>query len=275
MVSGVNWVFTGIPRAGTSVSTRLMNGLRNTVALNEPLQLTDFEDCADAEAAQQRIRERYAAIREQIELSGTAPAVNVAGAQSDARVLSGNQAGLRRPQGQVSDIPVSAPPGFRLVVKQNALFTALLHRLAGQAECLALVRNPLEVLASWQTVDLPVNRGRLPGGERYDSQLAGVLGAEADTLRRQLYILDWFYGRFRHCLPAARILRFEDVARYGVATLAQAMGEEAQDSTPLDVSPLAERYVGLELDGLLQALLTGPKAWRDFYTQADCERALG
>ncbi len=274
-MSGSNWLLTGIPRAGTSVSTRLLNSLPDTVALNEPLQLTDFEDCADAAAALERIVERFREIREQITSSSTAPAVNVAGAQSDARVMADSETGLRRPQGEVSDIEVSASPGFRLVIKQNALFTALLHRLVDQFECLALIRNPLDVLASWQTVDLPVNRGRLPGGERYDSQLANILSAEEDCLHRQLCILDWFYRRFHSCLPNTRVLRFEDVATGGVAGLARALGERAEDAVPLELAPLTERYRGLDLDGLLQALFDGPTAWRDFYTQADCERALG
>ncbi len=275
MVSGENWVFTGIPRAGTSVSTRLLGSLPNTVALNEPLQLKDFQYYSDPAMALQFIRQRYQAIRKQVEVRGTAPAVNLAGAQGDARVQAADGTGLRQPQGAVSDVEVSAQPGFRLVIKQNALFTALLHGLTDDFECLALVRNPLEVLASWQTVDLAINRGSLPGGERYDGQLAGALEGEPDRLARQLLILDWFYRRFRACLPDARILRFEEVARCGAVPLAKAVGDKAAEAEPLAQTPLVERYPGVDLQSLMAALLTGPEGWRMFYTTADCEQALG
>ncbi len=274
-MSGTDWVLTGVPRAGTSVSTRLLDGLPNTVALNEPLQLADFDDCPDSETALQRIRERFTAIRQQVETSGTAPALNLAGLQGDARVEPvAGVATLRRPQGEVSDVAVSAQPGFRLIIKQNALFTALLDGLADSFQCLALIRNPLAVLASWQTVELPVNRGSLPGGERYDATLASSLALESSVLTRQLLILDWFYSRFRQCLPDARILRFEDIAMRGPSALADAVGEEVRDAAPLQEKPLVKRYPGLDLDTLLQALLNGPTAWRDFYRVTDCERVL-
>ncbi|MDJ0879792.1 MAG: hypothetical protein QNI86_14335 [Halieaceae bacterium] len=236
--------------------------------------MSDLEGCDDEAGVVLRIRERFASIREQVETRGTAPAVNVAGLQGDARVESPTAVGtLRQQQGQVSDVAVSAQPGFRLLIKQNALFTAVLHRLAEEFECLALIRNPLEVLASWQTVDLPVNRGRLPVGERYAPGLAAALDAEASAVPRQLLILDWFYARYRDHLPPERIVRFEDVASAGAAAFSTIFGDTQATAEPLASRPLAQRYPGVDLGALMQALQSGPGAWRDFYTEADCEHA--
>lgn len=273
-----NWLLTGIPRGGTSVCTRLLAELPDTVALSEPLQNSDFTDCPDPTSAAARIAERLAQIRRQVVEEGTAPALNVSGQLSDQRVEApGGNAGLRRPQGHVSDIPVAASLSgdFRLVVKQNALFTALLGELRKHFHCLALVRNPLEVLASWQTVDLPVNRGRLPAGERYDAALSGALDATENVLERQLLILDWFFARYRESLPGERILRFEQVRESGAQVLAEALGIEGPAAEPLAREPLAQRFPHLDLQALLSAILQGPTTWRHFYAEADCERALG
>ena len=53
-------------------------------------------------------------------------------------------------------------PGFDLVVKHNALFTALLPDLLSAFPVYGIVRNPLAVLASWNAVNLPVKQGRIP-----------------------------------------------------------------------------------------------------------------
>ena len=50
-------------------------------------------------------------------------------------------------------------PGFDLVVKHNALFTALLPDLLSAFPVYGIVRNPLAVLASWNAVNLPVKQG--------------------------------------------------------------------------------------------------------------------
>ena len=100
------------------------------------------------------------------------------------------------------DKPLSAR--FTLLIKHNALFAALLPRLTETFSCLALVRNPLSVLASWQTVDLPVHRGRIPAGEELDGDLHWALEREPEVLRRQLIVLDWFFGQFHAHLEPRR-----------------------------------------------------------------------
>ena len=60
---------------------------------------------------------------------------------------------------------------FFLVVKQPALFSALLPVLAQRFPCYAIVRNPLSVLASWNSVDHKVRQGHSSGAELYDEVL--------------------------------------------------------------------------------------------------------
>src|SRR5690606_38692646 len=123
------------------------------------------------------------------------PFVSEAGA--DGRRRHQVTRGLIRPGKPLSD-------AFTLVVKHNAAFTALLPALAERFDTWAIVRNPLAVLASWYSVELPVTQGRLPAGERLDPALAATLDAEPDVVSRQLRILDWLFSRYAAALPRER-----------------------------------------------------------------------
>jgi hypothetical protein len=97
---------------------------------------------------------------------------------------------------------------YELIIKQNALFTALLPELSKHYSIICVVRNPIDVLLSWLTVDLPVNRGHIPAGERFDVKLKSSL-VGLNRLQRQLAIYQWFMTTFLDSgLP---IVRYEDV----------------------------------------------------------------
>ena len=98
--------------------------------------------------------------------------------------------------------------GFGLLIKHNALFAALLPRLVESFACLALVRNPLPVLASWQTVAFPVYRGRVP----------------------ELIVLDWFFERFEANLPPEAIIRYEDLVESGGLVLLHRLGHPGAEA---------------------------------------------
>ena len=100
---------------------------------------------------------------------------------------------------------------FTLVIKHNALFTALLSSLIRRFCCYAIVRNPLATLASWQTVNLPIHEGHVPMGERFDMALQSDLSGLESSLDRQLFIMRWFYNSFSRNLAQENIIRYEDI----------------------------------------------------------------
>ena len=121
------------------------------------------------------------------------PTIQVGGCLDDNRVASRYTAiGLRQLRGEWGEIAIvkSLSARFTLLIKHNALFAALLPWLPPSFSCVALVRNPLAVLASWQTVDLPVHQGRIPAGEQFDHHLHRTLEREPGVLQRQIVILD-------------------------------------------------------------------------------------
>ena len=269
------WLLCGVPRSGSSLCCRLAGGAPDTVALSEPIEPRTFAGVAGPADACARIGTFAAATREELLATGRAASVQVEGRLDDDRVsATPNAAGLRAPRGAPGAIRVDKPlsADFLLLIKHNALFAALLDRLAADFPTLGLVRNPVAVLASWQTVDLPVRQGRVPMGERFDPELAGALDAEADTLRRQVRVLDWFFARFRDCLTPDLVLRYEDVIASGGVALFRRLGADAGPE-PLENRNANAVYAPAGMDAILAAVRETQGAWSDWYTASDCERA--
>ena len=269
-----DWLLTGIPRAGTSLCCRLAGQLPNTVALSEPIESKIFADTQDRDVAYERICRFMAQTRQRILAEGRAESVHVQGRVDDNMVATEvADAALRRRRTERGDIRIHKPlsPDFTLLVKHNALFAALLPLLTRRFSCLALLRNPVAVLASWQTVALPVQRGRVPAGERFAPDLCAALAAEADALQRQLIVLNWFYEQYDENLPRAHIVRYEDVVTTGGAALYRALGN-ARPSEAL-ANRNANALYGSNVEHLLAVLQRERGAWWRFYTAAECERA--
>ena len=269
------WLLSGVPRSGTSLCCRLAGALPDTVALSEPIRRKAFGGMETPRAACARIGDFAEQARARILAERRASSVQVDGRLDDNRTASRHtDAGLRRLRGEWGDIAIDKPlsADFTLLIKHNALFAALLPRLTESFPCLALVRNPLSVLASWQTVDLPVHRGRIPAGEELDGELHRALEREPEVLRRQLIVLDWFFGRFHDHLDPENILRYEDVVESGGVALFRRLGHVNARHVELQSRNDSAFYDGDMIDTLLTALLDRTGHWTRFYGREDCER---
>lgn len=266
------WLLSGVPRSGSSLCARLAGRLPNTVALSEPMTADRFADTTDAATASNRVVAFVAEARRRIVLEGRAPSVHMDGEITDQMVAADAATALRAPRtsrGLIHVPPVNA--NFTLVVKHNALFAALLPWLRERLPCLGLVRNPVAVLASWETVALPVHDGRIPAGERFDATLRGNLERQPDVLRRRVTVLNWFFERFHRLLPAERIIRYEDLTRSNGAALRRALPGKGVGAVETLANRNAQALCGRDhveraLDGLLAA--SGP--WRRFYDESEC-----
>ncbi|MDZ4348797.1 MAG: hypothetical protein U1A22_04605 [Xanthomonadaceae bacterium] len=272
---GRTLLLTGVPRGGTTLACRMLGQAADTVALFEPMSVDRLP--ADPDAACDAIREFATDARRSLLHDGTAPSKVQGGAVPDNPFGAPEPGvGQRRLLVERARLVLDRPPapGFTLVIKHNAAFTALLPRLTSHwpGRVLALVRQPLAVLASWQTVPVPVADGRVPAGERFDLELAGALMREPDRLRRQLIILDWCFRRYV-ALPASAVLRYEDIIATGGQALYRAAGvvgpHHALD--PRNANPL---YRQLDLESLAEALRRHDGAWRQWYDNRSIDATL-
>ena len=269
------WLLSGVPRSGTSLCCRLAGALPDTVALSEPIRRKAFGGMETPRGACARIADFVEEARARILAERRASSVQVDGRLDDNRTASRRTAaGLRKLRGGWGEIAIDKPlsPHFTLLVKHNALFAALLPRLNESFPCLALVRNPLSVLASWQTVDLPVHRGRIPAGEALDRDLHRALELEPEVLGRQLVVLDWFFARFHAHLPPENVIRYEDMVESGGLALFRRLGHAGARPAELTSRNHSTLYDGAMIDTLLAALLDAGGHWTRFYGREECER---
>ena len=267
------WLLTGIPRSGSSLACRLADQLPDFVALSEPMARSEFAGLATPSEAFATIEGFVQRTRGRIATRRRASTVQVDGRLADNMVDSDAVDGLRRRQAAQAEIDIDKPlsVGFSLLVKHNALFAALLRQLTPAFRCIGLVRNPLSVLASWQTVDLPINRGRIPAGEQFDPSLREALDGESDTLARQLTILNWFFAHYGDGLAAERVLRYEDLIASGGKALFGMLGHRQAKGVSLTSRNDHALYRDADVDRLLATLLASGGAWTRFYSRADCE----
>ena len=265
-------LLTGVPRGGTTLACRLLGEAADTVALFEPMSVAELP--RDPTAACADVLAFIEQTRHGLLTTGRAPSKLREGAVPDNPIAEPEAgSGQRRLTVEPGWLQVNTrlPDDFMLVVKHNAAFAALLPGLAERVPTLALVRNPVAVLASWQTVPLPVADGRIPAGERLDPALAARLAEEPDRDQRQYIILDWFFARFA-LLPAGRVLRYEDIIASRGESLFRSVGVAAgpRELMSRNANPAYRGRLSVSAHAGLRAY---PGAWRDWYDQAELDAA--
>jgi len=222
-------LIAGAPRSGTTLTCELLNLLPDVRALDEPLRPRalvaasgDGRGGVDADRLAGHIEAFAAEQRQSLRERGEALSKNVDGRVVGAKVSDGRGSdGLRRRLRELGPVHLGTPAAdpFLLAIKQPMAFTALLPLLAPRFPTVAIVRNPLATLASWESVPMKVRDGRSGMPEAIAPGLAAQLAAEPDRLERQLILLDWLWEHIA-ALPPERVVRYEDIVRSGGAALA-------------------------------------------------------
>ena len=245
-------LLTGMPRSGTTLACAMLNEKPDTVALVEPMALVPH---GNQTRALGEVEYFVAQTRENLLSSGAAPSKHIGGRIPENTVVQPPKPGLlRRAAEEHGELQFgkSLTPDFCLVIKHPAFFTAIAAPLVARYPFYAIVRDPLAVFASWQTVDMPVNRGRMPMAEASDATLAAHLATTDGVLARQVIILEWLltiYATLPDC-----VLRYEDIVADPTRHLATIIGRPVV-ATPVR-QPFApqSRYPGVDLAPLASAL---------------------
>lgn len=217
-------ILTGLPRSGTTLTCHLLNKLPNSVALHEPLiplDLAGYERSNIVEI----ILKYFAAQRDQILQTGTAVSKSFGGQVPDnpmAGIDPKTGKRIRVLDGRLVQIDKQLAQDFCLAIKQPAFFTAILKDLVAVdlLSCFALIRNPLSVLLSWNSVEMPVSRGRVPAAEAFAPELKSNLEQIENVYDRQIFLLDWFFQQYLTYLPAKQILFYETTIQTAGRSLA-------------------------------------------------------
>ena len=217
-------LLTGIPRSGTTLCCKLLNLRTDSIALHEPIEPKNIDGSITSEQALIKMAAEFVKFKQAIVTGNPFPHGDKGGLQIDNPVGTQSKDGVRQVVAQrgLVQLPPRSADSFTLVIKQNAMFTALLPQLSSRFDTVCIVRNPIEVLLSWKTVDLPVNRGRIPAGERFDETLKTSLDAQSSVTLRQIKIYQWFIEKF--VASGLPVIRYEDVIASGGTVLDNALG---------------------------------------------------
>jgi len=104
---------------------------------------------------------------------------------------------------------------FILGMKHHVLYTALLPALVkfDHFKIIAVIRHPLDVLASWQKLGMPpLARGNPPGIGRLWPEALAIAEAEIDPIDRMVQLYDLHLQRYHELGEQVHIVKYEDVA---------------------------------------------------------------
>jgi hypothetical protein len=294
-------LLTGLPRGGTTIACELLNELPDVRALDEPMDvIAMIRAAAGAHAASGGTSsgassngaesldiatihaeiERFAASqRRSILERGVALTKHVEGRVTGAKVSDRRDEDGQGPRVrlvEIGEIPVDPPssPDFTLAIKHPVAFTALLPALRERFEMFAIVRNPLAVLASWESVPMAVREGRLGLPAAVAPDVTRRLEEIDDRLERQFALLMWFYESYARALPRARVVRYEDVIASGGAALAAVAPSAAALRAPLASRNAAGVYDRAHMRAAGRLLLEREGAHRRYYSAAEIREAM-
>jgi hypothetical protein len=259
-------LIAGLPRSGTSLACRLLSGLPNVVALNEPMEISKLAGIGAA-AQLSMVRNFATGCRRSLLRKGIAPSLQVKGKVTadifSGQVSSGGTREFKATMGTVS-VRQKLSADFTLVMKHNLGFAAIMSVLAPEFSCFGIIRNPLSVLASWRTISTPLSRGHAPVAEMIDLKLAAELSKISDETNRQIHILNWLFDNFSKALPEDRIIRYEDVIASGGDRLKIIVpsAEFSEDLASRNRNPLYDRS---SLEQLWNRLRRNDGIYRRYY----------
>lgn len=267
-------LITGIHRSGTTLVCRLLLSLDNVVALQEPIKVTRL---AGLDSAEKKIFIREFIEKARFELlhfHETRSRFSKDAVTDNYFPDEPSLGGLRITKEENGAVTFSKPlsEDFSLVIKHNAAFTALLDELYPTFNCFAIVRNPLALLASWQTVDMAVNKGRMPVAEALDSDFSNVISSIDSVLDRQIFILNWFFEKYTRTLPSANIIRYEDIISSEGKQLSKIIPGASLLNESLSSRNANPIYNSHKLPEIVEKLLYSEGFWQQFYSKDEIEK---
>lgn len=272
-----NIILTGLPRSGTTLICHLLNKLPNVVALNEPIiQLKDINILNNSDKVNY-INNLFATARDEIfeqrklslsvaQIDGEIPT------DSFAPELDNNGFRKRIANDGPISIDKKLTSDFLLVIKKPALFTAILETLVEEFPVYAVVRNPLSILTSWNTIKVIQDPQWLKMG--LDSNLTAAMEKIKKPLDRQIYLLSWYYEKYQLWLPSSSILRYEDIVATGGRALIPITSQAENLQEKLQNKNLNEAYNRQLMLRLGEKLLNSEGAFWNFYTKESVEGLL-
>lgn len=248
-------LITGIPRSGTSLLTRLLSQQENTLCFSEPVWLREirYENQSRQQFAESLFN-KINDIRNEIK-KGNPVEITVnknTGKIPDNYFQRSNKKVINIKQ--TKKIHTEYNKDLVLVVKSNTLFTTCLKDLVNTEawNVFSLVRNPLFVLRSWRSLDIPISKGLIKIGELYSKDLRKIV-REENLLVRQVKILNWFYKQYG-LYNNNNCIKYESVIDFPNKTLEKILLRKYVNADKLTSQNIDSRYPNMEKEIILSTI---------------------
>jgi hypothetical protein len=219
-------IITGLPRAGSTIVSALIDTIPDAVSLNAPIA---------ASAVAQRTYEVMPYCKWLVgEFVWTRRMFLDMEPVGDLRAPDGMPLtdGLYDPRQKFkelrvegSDKPVQEPeltyfirqglsPDFTLAIRHHSLFTSILPSLVKfkHFKVIAVIRHPLDVLTSWRKLPKPVlGKGNPHGISRFWPEALAIMESKTEMADRMVQLYDAFLGRYHELREHIHIVKYEDI----------------------------------------------------------------
>ena len=213
---GLNHLITGIPRSGTTLLTSTLSSSSQAVVFSEPEWLKNLRTQApDATSFTQHLIDQITELRVSVH---TQQSIQL----KSSRFRKGQPANyyIRDDQGKISsdksEKAVQLDPQLHnapFIIKSNAQFTACLKQLI-DTDCFkihGIIRNPVAVLMSWRSLNIPVSQGNMKIAEKYNPEYLSYIQPAKTLLEKQVLMADWYFAEFHKHSSNIHVIKYEDL----------------------------------------------------------------
>jgi hypothetical protein len=265
-------ILTGLPRSGTTLTTKILSDQPETVALNEPIRFNQVETRPDTLKLTKRSFFRF---RRSLRRNGVATARTVNGKITDNHYKRTEANGTRKKLITRSNVVFEKElsKDFKLIIKHNSVFTLLQDELMRLFPYYAVIRNPLAVLGSLNSVDTPASRGNIRHLHKLNPGLKDELDKKKTLTDRQLFILDIYFRQYKK-LEESQIIRYEDIIESQGDVLSRVIGKRVHTKQELRNNNVSTIYKPVEMLKVGESLLKSEGSYWHFYSREAVENIL-
>jgi hypothetical protein len=236
-------IITGVPRSGTTLAAAIVDRSCDAFCLFEPdSHVKLMQTAKDVDDFVARLRREFDATRQAL-LAGKGVPDRRAGDGAPVTDYFADAMPGRRREPAFTIRDVSRPglsPDFVLGAKHNALYAAVLPQIAltGRFRVVGLVRDPVAVLRSWQSLDLPISQGRLPAAERFWPEMAALTHSNMELHEKQIRIYDLLCRRFADLSRQIEVIHYEALVANPAQLLAACGVRASASQSTVAIRPL-------------------------------------
>lgn len=261
-----DFIITGIPRSGTTLTTALANCLEDVVCLSEPREIGRiFNENLPKEQKLANFADYFEKVY--IDIESGLPVENKVSIHTGNRPLTNYYTDKRSNSKRNTQYTYEAEifnvsEGFMLGLKENSYFISFLKELSERYRVICVIRNPVNTILSWQSLNIPASRAEVPFGLRkYWPELK--FNKDASLLDRQVELYKAYLDRIINNREKIVLYRYEDLIEN--VSMLEGIFERNFDKALPEIRKLPERSTDKHAEEVKKYVVKKIPFIKDFY----------